>query len=406
MEVLLPSFALELFGPIIICSVISTTIAHAVFGSAPVYSIPKYAILSHWELLLDMGLGVFLGLVSVVFIRVFSGAHLLFGWLKPIRHAKPVVAMLILGLVGIPYFDLFGNGYDTVNLVLNGEHVGPLQILVLLAVLKILVTALCRAGGIPGGLFTPSLFIGALLGNCFGMVAHHLFSSCRLSDPAAFALVGMGAIVAGTLQSPVTAILLIFEMTREYALILPLMSACILSALVSRWFQKGSLFTEPLRRGGIVLPRSSAPTWLRQPVVRAFLSADVATVSPAERFQRLTETFLRAPEGQDELYVTDSEGTCLGVISLHDIKRFIRETDHLESVIAADILNTSFPFVFAEDPVARAIELLAESDRERLPVLESPVRRKLLGTVSKRKLLWDYSETSLARERLTKDDGP
>ena len=100
------------------------------------------------------------------------------------------------------------------------------------------------------------------------------------------------------------------------------------------------------------------------------------------------------------------QGTCLGVISLHDIKRFIRETDQLESVIAADIFNTSFPFVYADDPVSRAIELLAESDRERLPVLESPVKRKLLGTVSKRKLLWDYSETSLARERLDKGEHP
>ena len=127
------------------------------------------------------------------------------------------------------------------------------------------------------------------------------------------------------------------------------------------------------------------------------LNEDVATVSPAERFRELTDTFLRAPEGQEHLYVTDASGRCLGVISLHDIKRFIKEVENLDSVIAADILSPSFPFVFANDPVSRAIELLAEHTFERLPVLDGPDTRKLIGTVSKRKLLLAYRESNLAR---------
>jgi CIC family chloride channel protein len=129
------------------------------------------------------------------------------------------------------------------------------------------------------------------------------------------------------------------------------------------------------------------------------LTTQVTTVSAAERFQDLTDKFLKAPEGQEHLFVTNAEGTCLGVISLHDIKRFIRDVENLDTVIAADILNPSFPYVFAGDPVSSAIELLGEHSFERLPVLDSPENRKLLGTVSKRKLLVAYREANLARQK-------
>ena len=398
MEILLGSFALELFGPILICAVLSTLVSNVIFPSGPVYQVPHYEVMSHWEVLLDIPLGILLGFVSVAFIRVFSGLQGLFRWLEPIKRARPLIAMCILGLIGISFPQLFGNGYDTVNLVLNGQGKFDIKLLLALPLLKILVTALCRSGGVPGGLFTPSLFVGALLGNAFGLGVNELFPDSNILDSEAFALVGMGAIIAGTLQAPITAILMIFEMTQDYGIILPLMSGCIASALISHLFQRGSLYTEPLRRRGIRLPTAIAPAWIRQPLVRSVLNTDVATVGPAERFKQVTENFLRAPEGQDELYVTNAEGVCLGVISLHDIKRFIQETDFLDSVIAADIVNPSFPFVFADDPVSRAIELLSESDTERLAVLDGPTTRKLLGTVSKRKLLAAYTEANLASQ--------
>ena len=261
--------------------------------------------------------------------------------------------------------------------------------------MKILVTALCRAGGVPGGLFTPSLFVGALVGDAFGLVARKIFPQASMSQPVIYALVGMGAILAGTIQAPITAILMVFEMTHDYGIILPLMSASIASALVSHLLQAGSLYTEPLLRRGIRLPPALAPTWLREPTLKGVIIPGAATVSPAESFAKLMETFLKAPEGQDQLYVTNSEGAYLGAISLHEIKSSFRETGNLDSVIAADVFNPSFPCVYAGDTISRAAELLAESDFERLPVLDGPVSRKLLGTVSKRKLLSAYREANL-----------
>ena len=410
MEVLLGTFALELFGPIIICSVISTTIARVMIGEQPTYLIPtgNLVLVSEWEILLDLGLGVLMGLVSVLFIRVFSGLGKIFGWLQPLKHVKPIVAMALLGATGFFCPQIFGNGYDTVNLVLNsadsGAHPLSLRLLLLLPVAKILMTALCRAGGVPGGLFTPSLFIGALLGGAFGIGVNALFPEGSVATPGTYALVGMGAILSGTLHAPITAVLIIFELTHDYGIILPLMSACISSAFVSYFVQGGSLYTEPLKRIGIRLPTALTPAWLHQPTIRSVVHQTGATVSPAEGFDRVMEKFLAAPEGENQLYVTNEEGEFLGTISLHEIKLFFRETEHLDSVIAADIANASGPFVHADDPVSRAIDILADSNAEFLPVLESPTSKKLIGAVSKRNLLAAYRETNIARQTFQKDD--
>jgi len=404
MEVLLGSFALELFGPIIISSVISTLISQSMLGNLPTYVVPTedLVLVNEWEIAIDLVLGALMGVVSVGFIRVFSGWGRVFNWLQPLNRVRPVIAMAILGVTGLFFPQIFGNGYDTVNLVLKSDLLSndaalPLGLLILLPVLKIVMTALCRVGGVPGGLFTPSLFIGALLGSAFGIGVNALLPAGSVAQPGAYALVGMGSILAGTLHAPIAAVLLVYEMTLDYGIILPLMSACIASAIVSHLLQGGSLYTEPLRRLGIHLPSVTAPFWLRQPSVERMIELTTATVSPAERFTDVMDKFLKAPEGEDQLYVVNREQKYLGTISLHEIKRFFRETEHLDSVIAADIVNPRAPHVFVHDPVSSAIEILAESEAERLPVLDSPASRTLLGTVSKRRLLAVYSEANLAR---------
>ena len=191
MEILLGSFAIELFGPIIICAVLSTTVARVIFGSLPVYTVVPYTLENEWEIVLHLLLGVVLGLVSVVFIRVFSGLQTLFSWIAPVRRLKPVVAMSLLGGVAVFFPQLLGNGYDTVNLVLSGQEDFPFHWLLLLPVLKLLATALCRTAGVPGGLFTPSLFIGALLGCAFGIVVNQVFPG-QVSSPGMYSLIGWG----------------------------------------------------------------------------------------------------------------------------------------------------------------------------------------------------------------------
>lgn len=396
MEVLLGSFAIELFGPIIVCTVLSTIVSRRIFGSLPVYCAVSYTLAQEWEILLCLVLGGLLGLVSAAFIGVFAGLENLFRWMRPVHAVRPVVAMFLLGLAAVFFPQLLGNGYDTVNGVLGGQDRLSLRWLLALPVLKIFFTALCRTSGVPGGLFTPSLFVGALFGYAFGLGVEWLLPD-RVSSPGMYGLVGMGAMLSGTLQASITAILMIFELTGDYSFILPLMTASMASAVVSHLLQAGSIYTEQLRRKGIYVPSASAPTWIRQTEVRSVLSPEVATISPTDRFPDIVEKFLRAPEGHEHLYVTQSDGTCLGVISLHDIKRFIQESGNLDSVIAADVMTESFPLLYADDPLSRAYELLSEHSFERLPVLDAPLTRRLLGTVSKRKLLISYSESNIPR---------
>ena len=154
---------------------------------------------------------------------------------------------------------------------------------------------------------------------------------------------------------------------------------------------------ESLRRKGILLPETLAPSWLREPLVREYLNPAVETVHAAERFDKVMDAFLRTPLEHNRLYVVDQAGTYLGAISLHEIKLFFRESEHLDPVIAIDLVDTSFPCVHASDPISRAIEILAERDAERLPVLDGPDSRKLLGSISKRQLLSSYRSSILAR---------
>jgi CIC family chloride channel protein len=207
----------------------------------------------------------------------------------------------------------------------------------------------------------------------------------------------MGAILAGTLKAPITAVLMVFELTRNYAVILPLMTACLASTLVSQLLVRSSIFTAPLHRRGVHVPLALTPLWIRQPKIESLLEPDVITVKAAEPFSAVVDRFLHSPLEHDRLYVVDDHRGYLGVISLHEIKLFLREAENLDSVIAADVLNSSFPYALVTQPVSRAIELLAESNAERLPVLEDAQTRRLLGSVSKRDLLAIYREGHVAR---------
>jgi CIC family chloride channel protein len=175
------------------------------------------------------------------------------------------------------------------------------------------------------------------------------------------------------------------------------MSACIVSTLVSHLIQHGSLFTEPLRRKGILLPENLAPSWLNQPRVEEYMVPEVETIGAAARFDAVVDKFLKTPLEQERLYVVDRDGRYLGAISLHEIKLFIRESQNLDPVIAIDVMDPTFPCCFSPDPLSRAVEILSENDAERLPVLDGPEGRKLVGTISKRQLLTSYRMTNLAR---------
>lgn len=380
LEVLLGSFALELFGPIVVSCVVATLVSRLLIADHPSYVIPDYALLHPRELLLAVFLGAALGVASAVYVRGVNVMSDLMdrvpSWLTPFL---PLLAMTLVGLTAVALPQLLGNGYDAVNSALLGRT--SLALLLVLPLAKLALTSLCAGAGVPGGLFTPSLFYGALLGGAFGMLAERLFPGSAPSG--AYALLGMGAVLAGTTHASVSAVLLIFELTGDYPLVLPLMLSAVVAASVSRRLEPESLYTSVLNRRNVRMP-ATIPHWLRQEGARALLKPVGQRVSPSAPFQEVVALLLESPAGED-LYVTDEEGRYRGMLVLEKLKGHVPDHALLQATIAEDIMDTLVQPITPDLSLGEVASRFARTALERLPVVDGG--RRLLGTISKQDVL-------------------
>lgn len=380
LEVLLGSFALELFGPIVVSCVVATFVSRALVADRPSYVIPHYELTHPRELVLALLLGVLVGAASAGYVRVIN---LLSDWLDEVpRRLQPFLPLLAMCLVGVAAIwlpELLGNGYDSVNAALLGNM--PLLLLAILPLAKLLATSTCAGAGVPGGLFTPSLFFGALLGGAFGKGAEMLWPGGAPSG--AYAMLGMVAVLGGTTHAAVSAVLLIFEMTADYDLMLPLMLCAVLSAAVSRWLEPESLYTSVLNRRNVRMP-ATVPQWLREEGTRSLLKPVLQRLPPSAPFQEVVVLLLEQPPGSD-LYVTDEHGRLLGTIVLDALKGHLPDHTLLDATVAADVMDTGVPVITPNLSLAEVARRFGKTALERLPVVDRD--RRLLGTVSKTDVL-------------------
>jgi len=379
LEVLLGSFALELFGPIVLSCVMATLVSRILIADHPSYQIPFYKLLMPKEILLSLAFGPILGLFSALFIRVINLVALAFGrisrnWAKWI----PIAAMAAVGTAAIWLPQLLGNGYDAVDQALLGQL--ALSLAIILPLAKLLAIAVTSSVGVPGGLFTPTLFYGALLGSALGQLAQMLWPG--VAPPGAYALLGMGAALAGTTHASVSAVLIIFELTGNYGIILPLMLSTVLAAAVSRWLQPESIYTAALRRRNVVLPGS--PQWTHSTSAQSLIIPDVVKVTPSARFDEVLLRLLEVPPGTD-LYVTDSDSKLLGTIVLDSLKGHIPDHSLLNMTVAADVMDTAIKPVSPDLSLSELAARFANTALEKLPVVDGNGR--LLGTISKGDIL-------------------
>jgi CIC family chloride channel protein len=403
MEVILGNFALEIFGPIVASSVIATVIARSVVGNVPLYAAPGYTLVSGWELLPYAGLGIIGALASLAFMFGVEGGRKLFKRLPFIPEpVKPLIGMSLVGALGfyVPY--VLGRGYGTINLALSGQlglpprlnlpHAFTILLLLGLAAAKLLATALTSGSGGSGGLFTPSLCFGALVGGAYGYWVHSLWP--HIASPyGAYAAVGMAAVMAGTSHAPISAILILFEFTGNYDLILPVMLAAIIASLLAKRLRRVSIYTEPLRGRGIELP------WRMEEAVLAGLKAedlarpDPEVLHPSDDYRKVVESFLSGR--RQRLFVVGDDRRLLGAISLHDIKHLLEHPEALTAVVAHDLMVPVGPVVRKDDRLSGVTQLFARSDFERLPVVDDEGR--LLGVLAKRDLMAVYAQEVLGR---------
>lgn len=372
-EIVLGSVAMEIFGPLVFSSVIATLTVRGFIGSDPIYAIPHFELNSNWEVAPYVILGLVAGLMAPWFLRLLDTSERVSARLPGPVFLKMFVGGAIVGLLAIFHPEVCGNGYSAVNTILAGNWAWQVVAVILLS--KVLATAATFGSGAVGGVFTPTLFVGASLGYLFGYWTGHLPLGLTI-NPSAFALVGMGAFLAATTHAPIMAIIMIFELTLDYQIILPLMLACVVGYYVSVSIEKRSIYSEALKRKGAGDYRHQ----LAELHVRDLMKPDPLTVPPTARFAEIGQKFVA--NRFNYLYVTD-DGRFVGAISLHDIKSYLNAPELAEVVIAGDILREDIPTIQPSASLNEALDRFAQHSGERLPVVTDASVNRLVGSLAK-----------------------
>ncbi len=394
-EVILGQFGVAQFGPIVISAVIATVISRHYLGGEAVFSVPPYELVSAMELGPYLILGVVCGLMSVVLIRVLYRTEDAFEHFNRCPNwMKPMIGGLMLGLMGWMIPHVYGDGEFVINMILNDQLTWWLLLALVFA--KLAATAFTLGSGGSGGVFAPSLFLGAAAGGVVGFLVVTVMGDSA-GAPGGYALVGMGGLVAGTIHAPITAIIMIFEITDSYQIILPLMLVCIISILISTRFNRESIYTLKLLRQGIDLFRGQSLDVLKPFHVRDVVRDQKDVIDPNTAIHEVID---RAVEGGGtQFYVASDDRRLHGVILLGELSRVMTRREGLEQVLLAeDLAHHEFPVCVPEEPLNRALLKFEESGLSELPVVDDMNRRVLVGVVRYTEVVALYNQELMKRD--------
>jgi chloride channel protein, CIC family len=372
-EIVLQSVAIESLGPLLVAAVTANLTLTALLGFSPVYHMPGFTLPHGSTTLLLAGLGLVGGLAAPGYLWLLDRAHAVFRrWTAP-AWLKLGAGGLAVGLISVASPSVWGNGYSVVDSILQGGWAWNALVAVL--VLKLLAVAATTGSGAVGGIFTPTLFMGAVTGALFGAAMEWLWPGV-LPIPASVA-VGMGAFLAACTHAPLMSVLMIFEMTENYGVVVPLMLACVVGYFISRALRPDSIY-------------SAARATLPDPklaIAADFVRSGSATVRVGQPLREIEEVFLRYR--WQHVYVLDEDGRFAGAISLYDMAPLLREAgDH--ALWPSQLVRADYPRVYAVTPSWQVLESFATHAGERLPVLDAQGR--LLGHVTKTDLVLMFRE--------------
>jgi len=394
LEVILGEFTTSYFGSVVVCAVAASVVSRHFLGASPAFVVPAYTMVSAWEVLPYTLLGLGSGVVGWGFVTALYGAEDIFdNWRVP-EYLKPAAGGLLLGLLAIYLPKTLGTGFSGIEKAIQGE--GTVLFLGIMVLAKMLGTSFTLGSGNSGGVFAPGLFMGAMFGGAFGHILHPWFPTIT-AGAGAYALVGMAAVFAAAAHAPITAILIVFEMSGDYRLILPLMLATVLSSLVSEKLRRDSIYTLKLSRRGVHLERGRDIDVMRGVLVGEAMSTDVDTVTTDMTLPELREAFLVSHH--HGFPVLDSDGKLFGVVTIQDLGRAEQRPD-ADSLHVRDIATTNILTATPDEPIWLALRRLGTRDVGRLPVVDRFDRRRLLGAVRRYDIITAYQTAILRRVEL------
>lgn len=382
-EIIIGDFAVTQFTPIVISAVVAVVISRFLLGNYPAFEVPAYEIVSPFEVLPYMVVGVAAGLVAVLFIRTLSASEDAFAKIPIPDYLKAAIGGALVGVIALELPEVYGVGYSTITLALAGAL--PVAVMGLLVLAKIAATSITLGSGGSGGIFAPSLLLGAMTGGFFGSTLHAWFPETTASA-GAYSLVTMGAVVGAVTHAPISAIIIIFELTQTIDIIPGLMTACVVSTLVSQLLNRDSIYTAKLVRQGIDIFKEEDPNVLKSLFVRDVMDSEPEVIPASADFNTVLDLVVQS--SHEEFFVVNENSELLGAISLSELRRLIYEREALQHlVVASDLVERDRSTVTEDDNLDLVMNLLIANGVDELPVVDASNPLRLVGTVKERDVI-------------------
>ena len=391
LEVIIADFSAANFVSVVISAVTAGAIGRIVLGNDPAFIIPAYRMVTVWELFFYALLGILAAVVGTLFVRILYKTEDIFDAWKFPEYLKPIPGGLIIGAIGLFFPQIFGVGYEAIGNALVGDM--GANLLLALVVLKIVATSITIGSGGSGGVFAPSLFLGSMLGGLFGAGIHTLFPTITASS-GAYAVVGMAALFSAAARAPLTSIIIVFEMTNDYRIILPLMFATVISTVLAELLSKESIYTMKLARRGVHLTNHRDIDVMQGVLVEESMSTDINPIAASKSLSDLAAEFERSHH--HGLPVVDGEGELIGVVTIGDLEEALIRPDS-DGLTVGDIATTDPLVAYPREPMWAALRRLATNGLGRLPVVDPDNPRHLIGMIRRRDVIKAYNTAILHR---------
>lgn len=385
LEVILREYGLRNFSSVVLSSVTATVISRSFLGDSPAFQVPAFELYGLLDIPFYFILGVLAAFTAWIFIKALYKSEDVFNSLKIPDYIKPALGGLVIGFIALYFPQVLGVGYEVIeNSINHGIALGTVAALVLL---KIIATSVTLGSGGSGGIFAPSLFIGALLGEAFGKLITLVFPGIEI-PPGAFALVGMAAVFAGTAHAPISAILLLFEMTGNYKILPPLMISCVIAVILVKWMTKYSIYTLKLFRKGIEIEDYRVVDYMESLTVSEALIGDVISVLQSDIVQEVGLKIKAT--GHRGFPVLDGEGKLVGIVTRKDINRALGEGQ--SSTEVRNVMSTHVTVCYPDESLKTALHKMAQRNIGRMPVVNREDREHIIGLITRKSLMNAYNK--------------